>query len=428
MGKILAFLVVAIAVVAFAWWMAELPGAVAIHAGSLDVAAPTPIALLAAILLFLALYIVIRLIAAIVRLPRRSRRIQAERSRRRGDKAVTRTLLALAGGDADTARSEAQRGRSLLGDTPQTLLLAAYAARLGGNREQADEAFTQLAGRKDAAFLGLRGLLQGAVARGDWDAAGALAGQAAQIAPNAPWLRAERERLAIRGGSWKDALALGGRGAASAALGTAASDEETDPKQARRLAQQAWKADPGFTPAALAYVRRLRQVGQEKRAQSVLRESWTKLPNPALGEACMAGGGFMSPESRAAWLTDANPTHPESLLLRARAALAAGNIAKARHGAEAARDGGLNERRLWLLFASIAEREDDAGAASDALRHAANAPADPHWRCEACSTPHAEWHPICSHCGEAGRITWGSQSGRSGRPMLVADTGYAILP
>jgi HemY protein len=287
--------------------------------------------------------------------------------------------------------------------------------------------FTELAGRKDAAFLGLRGLYQGAVARGDWDAANALARQAADINPDAPWLRTERERLAIRSGSWTEALQLAGRGTPVAVLATAAAEAEPDPAQARRLAQRAWKADPAFTPAALAYARRLREAGREKRAQAVLRESWTKNPHPALGEASMAVGGFMSRESRAVWLTTDLPDHPESKLLRAHAALDAGNLVEARRYAEAARDGGLEERRVWLLLAGIATREDDAEAASSALRRAANAPPDAHWRCEACGESHEEWHAVCSHCGEAGKITWGSQVGR-GATTLAIDSGYAILP
>ena len=425
MRGILTFLVAAIVVVGVAWWAAALPGSVSIDVGSVSLSAPTPVALLAVVLLFLVIYVVIRLALMIIRLPRRTRRMRADRDRARGETAVTRTLLALAGGDPDTARREAQRGRNLLGDTPQTLLLAAYAARQGGDVTKADEAFDQLAARKDAAFLGLRGLLQSAVARGDWAQADALAQRAGAINPSAPWLRAERERLAIRAGSWKEALSISGQGK-SAALATAASDAEADPAQARRLAQQAWKADPAFAPAALAYARRLREAGREKRAHDVLRESWGKAPHPAIGEAALEGGGFMSRESRAEWLTASNPAHPESLLLRARAAADAGRIPEARTFAEAARETGMDERRLWLLFATISDREDDPDAASEALRRAANAPADPHWRCEGCGSPHAGWHPVCPVCGEAGRITWGSHSGRI-TPMLAADVGDGML-
>ena len=211
-----------------------------------------------------------------------------------------------------------------------------------------------------------------------------------------------------------------------AALGTAAAEEETDPVQARRLAQQAWRSDPAFTPAALAYARRLREAGREKRAQDVLRESWTKNPHPDLAAASLIGGGFMSRESRAEWLTAGNPSNPESLLLRAQAALDADNLPRARTFAQAALDGGLQERRLWLLLASIAGREDDPAATSDALRQAANAPADSHWRCEACGTPQDEWRPVCGQCGEAGKITWGAKVGRA--QQMIAAEGFAILP
>ena len=427
MRAVLTFLVVAAALVAFAWWLIGLPGSVSVGVGSVTMTAPTSLAILALLLLVIVLYIVLRLLAALIRLPGRSRRLRAARDRDRGERAVTRTLLALAGGDPDTARREAQRGRTLLGATPQTLLLEAYAARLGGDATKADEAFTELAGRKDAAFLGLRGLFQGAVARGDWDTANALARQAGEINPSAPWLRAERERLAIRSGSWQEALSVAGPGSPVAALGTAASEEATDATQARRLAQQAWRADPAFTPAALAYARRLREAGREKRAQHVLRQSWIANPHPDLGAASLAGGGFMSREARAEWLTEVNPRHPESLLFRANAALASDNLPQARIFAQGALEAGMEERRLWLLLANIAGREDNADATSEALRRAANAPADSHWRCEACGQPQAEWRPVCVHCGEAGKITWGPQVGRSAQPVIVSEA-FAILP
>ncbi len=429
MRRILTFLVVAAVLVALAWWLIDLPGTVTVGVGTVTMTAPTSLALLAVGLLVIVLYLLFALLVGLIRLPKRSRRMRLARNRDRGDIAVNRTLLALAGGDPDAARSEAQRGRRLLGDTPQTLLLAAYAARLGGDTAKADEAFNLLADRKDGAFLGLRGLYQGAVARGDWDAANALARQAGEVNPNAPWLRAERERLAIRSGSWKEALSLAGSGTPVAALGTAAADEEMDMAKARRLAQQAFQADPAFTPAALAYARRLREAGREKRAQDVLRASWSKNPHPAIGAAALAGGGFISREGRAEWLTEANRAHPESLLLRAQAALDAGNLPGARGFAESARDGGLEERRVWLLLATIATKADEPDTASDALRRAANASTDSHWRCEACGSPQADWHPVCNHCGEAGKITWGSSVGRGpSQPALSTDGGFAILP
>ncbi len=160
--------------------------------------------------------------------------------------------------------------------------------RPGGDAAKADAAFNLLAARKDAAFLGLRGLLQGAVARGDWESARRAGAAAARSIP-------ARRGCAPSASAWPSAPAPGRRRCPSpapaqvAALATAASEAETDPAQARRLAQQAWRADPAFTPAALAYARRLREAGREKRAQDVLRESWAKAPHPDAGRG-VAGG------------------------------------------------------------------------------------------------------------------------------------------
>ncbi len=222
MRAVLKFLIAAAVIIAAAWWVAGLPGAVSAQIGTLAVSLPTPVALLAAVVAFVVLYVVVRLLATLLRLPGTGRRMRAARARRRGETAVTRTLLALAGGDSAAARREAQRSRALLGDTPQTLLLAAYAGRQAGEEKEAEQVFHALAERSDAAFLGLRGLMQQAMARGDWVTAARIARQAEIANPGAPWLRAERARLAIRQGAWKEALVLSGPGDSVVALGTAA--------------------------------------------------------------------------------------------------------------------------------------------------------------------------------------------------------------
>ena len=104
MRRVIAFLVFTVAAVAFAWWLAGLPGVVAVTIGTLAITAPSSLALLGVIVLFLLLYFLVRVLAAIIRLPARTRRMRFERQRVTGDRAVTRTLLALAGGDSAAAR------------------------------------------------------------------------------------------------------------------------------------------------------------------------------------------------------------------------------------------------------------------------------------------------------------------------------------
>jgi HemY protein len=428
MRRVIAFLVIAAAVIGAAWWMAGLPGSVSAQIGDISFGAPTPVALLFAIVLFAVLYLLVRLLVMIIRLPRRTARLRAARMRRRGETAVTRTLLALAGGDGEAARREAQRGRTLLGDTPQTLLLAAYAGRQAGQQEEAEAAFKTLADRKDAAFLGLRGLIQQATARGDWDEAARLARQAEAASPGAPWLRTERKQLAIRAGAWKEVLTLAGPGDPIAVFAAAAANATTDPNEARRLAKRAWEADQSFTPAALAYAASLRSLGKETRAQVVLRTTWSRAPNPDLAEAMMATANDpLSRSRRADGLATTTPGHLESQILLARVALENGLLGEAQRYADEAVKAGTNQRRVWLLLADIAAKADNPGAQSDALIHAAAAAADPAWRCGACGTAYPAWAPSCAHCGASGQIAWGV--GRATGPkLLVADGGETILP
>ena len=108
-----------------------------------------------------------------------------------------------------------------------------------------------------------------------------------------------------------------------------------------------------------------------------------------------------------------NPNHPESHFLLARLCLEAGLTGEARRHAEAARAAGLNQRRLWLLFAELETRErgdTEAGriAQNEALRHAASADPDPVWRCEACGTAQPRWVAACPSCHVPGQVRWGT--------------------
>jgi HemY protein len=427
MRRILYFLLACIVVLAVAWLLAGLPGRITAEIGDTTVEAATPVAMLGLLLAFVILYLLVRLLVGLVRLPWHAGRWRSARQRRHGDVAVTRTLLALAAGAKADARREAQRARRMLGDTPQTLLLAAEAGRLAGRDDEAEAAFRRLAERNDAAFLGYRGLLRRAIARDDWTEAAVLARQAEAVQPGAAWLRQERVRLAIRAGNWAEATELVDGAASRAALAAAASEAEPDRARALKLARQAWKDDSALAPAALAYAEKLRADGREGRAFTVVRHSWTLAPQPDLATFALAPLSDKLARVKAAQrLTEANPSHIESRLLLARTSLEAGLAGEARRQAEAARDAGVNQRRLWLLLADIEEHEHgntEAGRAAqrEALRRAAVADPDPQWHCTVCHVPSTAWHPACANCGSPGGLQWQADAPASyAVPAVVA--------
>lgn len=426
MRAVLGFTLLAALVIAGAWWVAGLPGTVSATVSGTTFQTSTPVALVLLAALFLILYFLVRLVAWLIALPRRTKRANRMRRRAKGDQAVTRALTALAASDGGAARREAERSRALLGDTPLTLLLTAQANRQAGRDADADAAFRTLANRKDGAFLGLRGLLRQAMAREDWTAANALAQRADAAYPNAAWLREERRHLALRTGQWRDALRLSGPDT-RAAMAIAAADAEADPASALNLAKQAWTADPALPPAAVAYASRLRSAGQDRQAQDVLRKAWARQPHPDVAMAYLAPIKDKLQRYKAAGaLAKANPSHPDSHLLQATMALEAELTGEARRHLEAARGAGLNQRRVWLLMADIAELDNRPDEAQEALRRAATSDPDPVWRCGHCGTVHKAWMPVCDACDTAGQVAWVAPERSAEQRMLARPTAPAI--
>jgi HemY protein len=147
-----------------------------------------------------------------------------------------------------------------------------------------------------------------------------------------------------------------------------------------------------------------------------LRAAWTRSPQPDLAALLLANASDPSERlRRATRLVSGQLDHPESHLLMARMQLEAGDLAAARRQLEAARKGGLDQRRVWVLQADLEGRQGGDSeqarlAQRDALRRAAEAAADPTWRCEACGTALPEWRPVCPSCHTAGRVHWGVQT------------------
>ena len=408
MRRILRVLIVAALVLGAAWYVAGLPGTVTVRLDGLTIAAPTALAALAATILFVLLHFLVRGLTFLLRLPRHLRRWRDARHRRLGDQAATRAMVALAAGDADEARHHANRARRLLGDTAHSLLLTAQAARLAGRHDESEAALRALTARPETAFIGFRGLLRRATEAGAWEEAAALAQHAEAAHPGATWLRGERTRLALRGARWEEALALADAEAPKAALGVGAAEAATDPARARQLARRAWREDPALAPAALAFATRLRAAGRERRAQAVIRRSWTLAPHPDLAAFALAPLTDKLARLQAAQALVADrPDQAEAHLLLAGLALEAGLTGEARRHAEAAREQGINQPRLWLLLARIAEAEGaNPDVASEALRRAATADPDPAWHCAACHARAERWTPACPVCHAPGTLRW----------------------
>jgi HemY protein len=414
MRRALVYLALLALGVAGVMYMARLGGVVEIRVGDVEIAAPFALALLGFALLFLALHLLLLGIGALRRWPQRIRARRAAKRRGEGEAAVTRALVALAAGTPELARLEVRRARERLGDTPQTLMLTAEAERLAGREEAAAEAFHALAQREDAKFLGLRGLLRQAIQREDWPTAQRLAREAEAAQPGAAWLRQERETLALRTRDWREALALAAPRTAQAPLALAAAMQEPDERRATDLERQAFQTDKAFTPAALAYARRMRAIASPRRAREVLEDAWKARPHPDLADAYLDGETEKLARAKAAEkLVQGNPKHPESHLLVGRLAVDAGLTGRARQELDALVASGVADRRAYIALSDLEEAEggdtpESRAAQAKWLRLAATAAPEPRWRCASCGTDQAGWQAVCPSCQSVGTIAWTS--------------------
>lgn len=433
MRRILGFLLLAIILLAVAFALGAIPGDISATMGSYTFATSLPVALLAMLIVVGLLFLLTRLLGSILGVPGRFGRGRHQRQLKQGDLAITRAFVALAAGDAKSARREAARACRLAPEAPMALLVSAEAARMGGETDESLAAYRRLADRSDTAFLGLRGLLRQALDAGDVVLAADVARRAELAHPGSAWLRAERARLALQTGAWSEALALAGPEAPRAVIALAAAEATADPMGALRLAREAFTADPALAPATLAYASRLRRAGQEKKAAQAVERAWMLAPHPDLGAFYLEGvSDPLAGVKRAEALAACNSSHGESALLLARACLAANLTGEARHQAELAVERGLDQRRVWLLLADIAEAEVVAGDTEktkllhEALRRSQSAGADPRWRCATCGSEPASWHPVCPSCRSVGQMRWTTESAPA-RAVLAARPG-SLLP
>ncbi|MFO1153730.1 MAG: heme biosynthesis HemY N-terminal domain-containing protein [Rhodospirillales bacterium] len=293
-----------------------------------------------------------------------------ERRRRRGYEALSRGLVAVAAGDVETAGRQSKRAERLLDERPLTMLLSAQAAQMQGNDGAAASFFTAMRERPETEFLGLRGLLTQAMRRHDWPEALKLASRAYELNPKSEWVVSTLYDLRKQLGQWSEAEALLDRSVSTRLLspGGAARERaellykkslETAGADAQRWAQRAFKADPGYGPAAVRLARLYIADGRLKKAVETVERAWEKAPNPELADVywtATESDDALKKVKAAHNLARFNPDHLESRLTIAVAALEARLWGEARSQLEsvAAED---SAPRICRLMASLEEAE-----------------------------------------------------------------------
>ena len=426
MWRALWILIVLSALGAGAAWLADRPGAVVLDWG------PYRIETSAAMLVFGVA--VVAVVAALIyrawlffrRAPDSIRVAWRARRRNKGLQALTKGMVAVAAGDPDEARKQARQAEGLLQDPPLTMLLSAQAAQLAGDDGAAERFFRAMTDNRETEFLGLRGLLNQAIKRGDRDEALTLARRAYRLKPESEWVSASLFELQTQTGQWIDAQVTSreavrhrhlpspdGRRREAVLACQQALDAEArgDRTEAARQARAALDIDNELVPAAAVLAQTLLADGKARKAAGVIERIWPRAPHGDLVVLYARARGAddaLAKVKATERLAGFNPGHPESLLARVTAALDADLWGEARKHLDTLLAGEeLPSSMVCRLMARLEEAEHgDLGKAHDWLVRAATADPDPAWVCGNCGAAVSDWVAVCDSCQSFDSYQW----------------------
>lgn len=406
-------------------------------------------AVILALLLVVALWIVLKLVGLIVAVLRFLNGDETAISRyfdrnreRKGYQALTEGLMALASGEARVAMSRAQKAEKYLAKPELTTLLMAQAAEASGDTKRATEAYKRLLGDEKTRFVGVRGLLQQKLADGDTDTALKLAEKAFAMKPKHAETQDILLKLQAEKSDWKGARATLGaklkagalprdvyrrRDAVLALQEAKVVLDESASIEAREAAIEANRLSPDLIPAACLAARGLIEKGDRKGATRVLKKAWTAKPHPDLAAAYAEIEPDESPIARIKrfkTLTTIHPDDEQTRLLLAELNVAAEDFPAARRSLGDIVTKHPTQRSLAIMAAIERGEGAEESVVRAWLARALSAPRGPQWCCDKCQAIHAQWHPLCDNCGGFDTLTWREVADTMG----ASATGTEMLP
>jgi HemY protein len=335
----------------------------------------------------------------IVATPQRQAAIRAEARRQRGMEALGRGFLAAAAGDGSEARRLAQQAAELVEDAPALVrILAAQAAEAAGDSAAAQAAYAAMLGFPEMRLAGHRGLMQGATAQGDHEAALRHAKAAYSQARTSRWAWRALLESRLESGDWAAALELvqgalerkivsplSAERARAALLAASAASLETSPNPALRVqalefATQSARLDPGFPPGPVIAARLQIADNKPARAVPLIEPAWKARPHPALFLLWRDLKTAETPKARAARLGELaalNPDNRESRFVAAEQALLNRDPIAARAAVDALAD--QPDVRLCTLMARFANAAGNPDEARAWMARGLAAVQDPDW-------------------------------------------------
>ena len=361
---------------------------------------------------------------------------------RRGYRAFSDGMMALASGDADAAMTKAGQAERYLQQPTLTNLLAAQAAEMSGNTTRAEQIYKELIKDPQTRFVGVRGIMKQRLATGDTDVALKLAKKAFELKPKHEEVQDVLLQLQAKSHDWQGARKTLGaklkqgkiprdvhkRREAVLALSQAADviDEENSIEK-REAAIEANRLSPDLVPAAAMAAREYIAQDKPKLAIRVIKKAWESQPHPDLAAAFSEIAPNETPQERLkrfTQLSKLSPDHIESRLMMAELNLAAEDFPEARRALGDIVDNEPDARALTIMAAI----ERGEGSSDEVVRgwltKALSAPRGHDWVCVKCKKIHSDWVPVCSSCDALDTLSWKEAP----QNEMQTSTGIEMLP
>jgi HemY protein len=334
---------------------------------------------------------------------------------RKGYRALSEGMMALASGEARLALSRAQTAERLLGKPELTTLLVAQAAEASGDGKRATEAYKALLADDKTRFVGVRGLMQQKLAEGDRDTALKLAEKAFELRPKHAETQDILLKLQSDAGDWSGARTTLGtklktgtlpkdvyrrRDAVLALQQAHVVIDEGASIEAREAAIEANKLSPDLIPAAAMAAWGYVAKGDKRSAARVLKKAWDVQPHPDLAAAFAAIEPDETPTERLKrfkLLTGQRTDSDETKMLLAELLIAAEDFPAARRALGDVPTERPTQRSLAILAAIARGEGAEDVLVRDLVAKALSAPRGPQWVCDKCQAIHPAWAPVCDN-------------------------------
>ena len=374
------------------------------------------------LLSFLLLFLTARFFELIKATPGRVTHFWQKRRARKGYRALTKGMVAVAAGNAEEARKQAEQASHMVDEQPLILMLAAQAAQINGDAKGAEYYYQTMLDRPETKFLGLRGLMIHARRAGDLQQARDYSEQAFKMDRSSPWvIRAmfdlnlrigdfEKAQIALKE-SVKNNLVDDAQYKRYQALLTfeQAMNNPIDDTKKETLFKKAHRLSPEVVVIAAHLGAHYKNTGKVQKAQSTLLEAWGIFQQPTLANIYLSTFDS-SPQSQfdAAYnLYHKVPTSEESLILMATHALDAKKWEKAEEflGKLFTVNGSPCVRACQLKARFYDEKEGNLSTARHWLKEAAQA-VDSVWSCRNCDIIKGHWDAFCPNCETFDAFRW----------------------